>query len=69
MLPHVSNTSQIGITSHTSHQVILSPTSGGTQLSKRPTGEVHPLSAKTIRRIQASFEAINQAIRQRAEDR
>ena len=50
---------------------ILSPTSGGTQLVQTQTyrGLFTRFPPKTITRIQASFEAINQAVRQRAEDR
>ena len=53
------------------HSFILSPTSGGTQLVQIQTyrGWFTRFPPKTIRRIQASFEAINQAIKQRAEDR
>ena len=53
------------------HSFILSPTSDGTQLVQTQTyrGLFTRFPPKTIRRIQASFEAINQAIKQRAEDR
>ena len=53
------------------HSFILSPTSGGTQLVQTHTyrGLFTRFPPKTISRIQASFEAINQAARQRAEDR
>ena len=53
------------------HSFILSPTSGGTQLVQTQTyrGLFTRFPPKTISRIQASFEAINQAIKQRAEDR
>ncbi len=49
------------------HSFILSPTSGGTQLVQIQTyrGWFTRFPPKTIRRIQASFEAI----KQRAEDR
>ena len=52
------------------HSFILSPTSGGTQLVQTQTyrGMFTRFPPKTISRIQASFEAINQAIRERAED-
>ena len=55
----------------TEHSFILSPTSGGTQLVQTQTyrGMFTRFPPKTISRIQASFEAINQAVRQRAEDR
>jgi hypothetical protein len=51
------------------HSFILSLTSGGTQLVQTQTyrGMFTRFPPKTIRRIQASFEAINQAIKQRAE--
>ena len=50
---------------------ILSPTSGGTRFVRTQTyrGLFTRFPPKTISRIQASFEAINEAIRQRAEDR
>jgi hypothetical protein len=53
------------------HSFILSPTSGGTRLVQTQTyrGLFTRFPPKTINRIQASFEAINEAIRQRAEDR
>ena len=53
------------------HSFILSPTSGGTRLVQTQTyrGMFTRFPPKTISRIQASFEAINQAVRQRAEDR
>ena len=53
------------------HSFILSPTSGGTQLVQTQTyqGMFTRFPPKTISRIRASFEAINQAIRQRAEER
>jgi hypothetical protein len=52
------------------HSFILSPTGGGTQLVQTQTyrGLFTRFPAKTINRIQASFEAINQAIKQRAEN-
>lgn len=52
------------------HSFILSPTGSGTQLVQTQTyrGMFTRFPPKTINRIQASFEAINQAIRQRAED-
>lgn len=52
------------------HSFLLSPTSGGTQLVQTHTyrGLFTRFPPKTINRIQASFEAINQAVRQRAED-
>jgi hypothetical protein len=52
------------------HSFILSPTGSGTQLVQTQTyrGMFTRFPPKTISRIQASFEAINQAIRQRAED-
>ena len=53
------------------HSFILSPTSDGTQLVQTQTyrGLFTRFPPKTVSRIQASFEAINEAIRQRAEDR
>jgi hypothetical protein len=52
------------------HSFILSPASGGTQLVQTHTyrGLFARFPPKTISRIQASFEAINQAIKQRAEN-
>ena len=52
------------------HSFILSPTSGGTQLVQTHTyrGLFTRFPLKTISRIQASFEATNQAIKQRAEN-
>jgi len=51
------------------HSFILSPTSGGTQLVQTHDyrGLFTRFPPKTISRIQASFEAINQAMKQRAE--
>ena len=51
------------------HSFILSPISGGTQLVQTQTyrGMFTRFPPKTINRIQASFEAINQAIREQAE--
>jgi hypothetical protein len=53
------------------HSFILSPTIDGTQLVQTQTyrGLFTRFPPKTVSRIQASFEAINEAIRQRAEDR
>ncbi|MGO8894417.1 MAG: SRPBCC family protein [Streptosporangiaceae bacterium] len=53
------------------HSFILSPTASGTQLVQTQTfrGLFTRFPPKTIGRIQASFEAINEAIRQRAEER
>ena len=53
------------------HSFILSPISDGTQLVQTQTyrGLFTRFPPKTVSRIQASFEAINEAIRQRAEDR
>jgi hypothetical protein len=53
------------------HSFILSPTSGGTQLVQTQTyrGWFTRFPPKTINRIRVSFEAINEDIRQRAEDR
>ncbi len=53
------------------HSFILSPTASGTQLRQTQTfrGLFTRFPPKTIGRIQASFEAINEAIRQRAEER
>jgi hypothetical protein len=53
------------------HSFILSPTTGGTQLVQTQTyrGLFTRFPPKTIGRIRTSFEAINEAIRQRAEDR
>jgi hypothetical protein len=50
---------------------ILNPTSGGTRLVQTQTyrGLFTRFPPKTISRIRASFEAINEAIRQRAENR
>ena len=51
------------------HSFILIPTSGGTQLVQTHDyrGMFTRFPPKTISRIQASFEAINQAMKQRAE--
>jgi hypothetical protein len=48
----------------------LSPANGGTRLVQIQTyrGLFTRFPPKTVNRIQASFEAINEAIRQRAED-
>jgi hypothetical protein len=48
----------------------LSPASGGTLLTQTQTyrGLFTRFPPKTISRIQISFEAINEAIKQRAED-
>ena len=51
------------------HSFILSPTSGGTQLVQTHDyrGLFTRFPPKTVSRIQASFEAIKQAMKQRAE--
>jgi hypothetical protein len=51
------------------HSFLLSPASGGTRLVQTETyrGMYTRFPPKTIGRIQASFEAINEAIQQRSE--
>jgi hypothetical protein len=51
------------------HSFLLSRTSGGTRLEQTQTyrGMYTRFPPRTINRIQASFEAINQAMKQRAE--
>jgi hypothetical protein len=51
------------------HSFTLSPADGGTRLVQTETfgGLLGRMSAKSISRTKASFEALNQAIKQRAE--
>lgn len=51
------------------HTFTLTPADGGTQLVQTETyrGLLSRMSAKSISRTKASFEALNQAIKQRAE--
>jgi hypothetical protein len=51
------------------HSFTLTPADGGTRLVQTETyrGLLARMSAKSIRRTRASFEALNQAIKQRAE--
>lgn len=51
------------------HSFVLAPAAGGTLLAQTETyrGLLARMSAKTIARTQASFEALNEAIKQRAE--
>jgi hypothetical protein len=51
------------------HSFTLTPAEGGTRLVQTETyrGLLARMSAKSISRTKASFEALNQAIKQRAE--
>ena len=51
------------------HSFTLTPADGGTRLVQTETyrGLLARMSARTISRTQASFEALNQAIKQRTE--
>lgn len=52
------------------HSFTLTPTDGGTRLVQTETyrGLLARFSAKTVSRTQASFQALNEAIKQRAEN-
>ncbi len=47
MLPHVSNTSQIGITSHTGHRVIADPARARRLPGGRPSTRMIPVVGRT----------------------